>query len=491
MIPKSHGNRSNLVSTLRYFEREAATGRGRVADYGVVELPPTGLDSAGRIMMATVREQPRIKALRGISARGRPTRDAYYHFSLSWHPDEKPTRADVEHAVEGALSALGLEGHQAVWVRHDDTDHAHVHIVVNRVCWRDGRTVRMLNDRRKLSAWALRHERERGQVRVETRVQRQAWRATAQALHRDRHTACVVGDTIAIGRLQRQLADHAQAWPRSEPSRGPGREARTDRDREEWTQLFACQRAQPDIEADALRRERLRLSHRQARRRRVKRVVAQTGDVVVRAGAVVGDVSRVAKDVAGAAVGGSLRAARVGKDIAMIGGLVALAGTARVVGVGIGVAIRVLVMQQMRGVLSENPGLRAALRAEHLSARRELGAAAGTRYLSEPWSSARVDELTHDLEGLVPRDYRPPVGLLAALGRMRWVVPGPSARGQARPGWTASEPTRRLAEDRVTDRSETRAVSARTRTEPQPPPERPGRATQADGKKKKRGLSRN
>ena len=297
MIPKSHGNRSNLVSTLRYFEREAATGRGRVADYGVVELPPTGLDSAGRIMMATVREQRRIKELRGVSPRGRPTNDPYYHLSLSWHPDEKPTRGDVEHTVEGALSALDLEGHQAVWVRHDDTDHVHVHIVVNRVCWRDGRTVRMQNDKRKLSAWALRHEREQGRVRVETRVQRQAWRATAQDLHRDRHTARVVGDTIAVGRLQRQLADHAQAWPRSERSRGPGREARTDEDRQEWASHFACQRAQPDADPDVLRSERVRLSRKQGRRRRLKRRLAQFGDVVGRA-------SRVAKAVAGVAGGG-------------------------------------------------------------------------------------------------------------------------------------------------------------------------------------------
>ena len=68
------------------------------------------------------------------------------------------------------------------------------------------------------------------------------------------------------------------------------------------------------------------------------------------------------------------------------------------------------------------------------------------------------------------------------------MVPGPSARGRATPGRTgASEPTSRLNVDRVTDRSETRAVSTRARTEPQPPPKRPGRATQADGKKPKRG----
>ena len=493
MIPRIHGTRSSIGATIAYFQRETAPGKGRVADVGFVELPPgLTLDTAGRIMHATVREQSRIKALRGISARGRPTREPYYHLSLSWHPDERPARPVVEEAVEGALKSLGLEGHQGIWCAHSDTKAFHVHILTSRIAWETGRTVRMSNDRRKLSAWALAHEKQHGGVQVETRVKREAWRAEGRDLRQQREGATAHGDTIAIGDLSRAMATHRRAWPTAERTRGPGREARSAEDREEWAATFACQRAQPNADPAVLRLERVRLSRRQGRRRRLKKRVAQAGDVVVRARAVVGDVSRVAKEAAGAAVGGSLRAARVGKDIAMLGGLVALAGTAQVVAVGIGVATRVLVMQQMRGVLSENPGLRAALRAKHLSARRELGAAAGRRYLSEPWSSARVRELTHYLEGLVPRDYRPPVGLLVALGRMQWVVPGPSARGRATPGRTgASEPTSRLAEDRVTDRSETRAVSTRARTEPRPPPERPGRATQADGKKAKRGLSRN
>ena len=311
MIPKIHGSRGSIGATIAYFERETAPGQGRVADVGFVELPPgLSLDTAGRIMAATAREQSRIKAMRGVSARGRPTRDPYYHLSLSWHPTERPTRPEVEHAVDGALAALDLAGHQAIWCAHSDTEHYHVHVVASRIAWETGRTVRMSNDRRKLSTWAMAYEKAQGAVRVETRVKRAAWRTEGRDLRQQQDGARARGDTIAVGDLSRAMADHRRAWPAAERSRGPGREARTDEDRQEWASHFACQRAQPDTDPDALRRARIARSRKQRRRRRLKRAVAQAGDVVGRAGAAVGRVSRVAKDVAGVAGAGVVSGAR-------------------------------------------------------------------------------------------------------------------------------------------------------------------------------------
>ena len=339
MIPRIHGTRSTIGATLAYFERETAPGQGRVADIGFIELPPgLTLDTAGRIMLATVREQSRIKALRGISARGRPTREPYYHLSLSWHPDERPPRPVVEKAVEGALAALGLAGHQAIWCAHSDTDHFHVHIMTSRIAWETGRTVRMSMDRRKLSAWALAHEKQHGGVQVETRVKREAWRAEGRDLRQQREGAIAHGDTIAIGDLSRAMADHRRAWPTAERTRGPGREARSAEDREEWNATFACQRAQPDADPADLRRERVRLSRKQGRRRRLKKRVAQAGDVV-------GRVSRVAKELAartgagavsGAVeiVGGASRVGRVGGAIARFAGHELVGGASRVGRVG-------------------------------------------------------------------------------------------------------------------------------------------------------------
>ena len=344
MIPRAHGCRGSIGATVRYFEREKAPGRGRVADIGFVELPPgVTLDTASQIMAATAREQAKIKELRGISARGRPTNNPYYHFSLSWHPEEHPTRPEVEQVVDGALTSLELEGHQAIWVAHADTEHYHAHVAVSRIAWKTGRTVRMSNDRRKLSAWALAYEKSQGQIRVETRVRREAWRSRGRDLVERQQVARGLGDTIAISHLGPQVAEHRHEFPKAERSRGPGREARTDEDRQEWASHFACQRAQPDAEPDVLRRERVRLSRKQGRRRRRKKLVAQVGDTASRVG-------RVAKDVAGVAgagvsigavelVGGASRATRVGKELVNVAGHEIVCGASRAARVGKSVAI--------------------------------------------------------------------------------------------------------------------------------------------------------
>ena len=56
-----------------------------------------------------------------------------YHVSISWPEDEVPTDDQMRTVAARMLEELGLGEHQAVVVRHHDTAHAHVHIVVNRV----------------------------------------------------------------------------------------------------------------------------------------------------------------------------------------------------------------------------------------------------------------------------------------------------------------------------------------------------------------------
>ena len=503
MIPKIHGSRSSIGPTLRYFEREKTPGQGRVADHGFVELPPgITLETAGQIMSATAREQATIKALRGVSARGRPSRDIFYAFSLSWHPDEDPTRPVIEKAVEGALESVGLAGHQAVWVLHADTEHRHVHVAALRVSWETGRTVRMSHDKKKLSAWALAYEKAQGKVRVETRVQRKAWRATARDLHRDRDTARVVGDTIALGRLQRQVAEHAQAWPRSEPSRGPGREARSDEDRQEWAQTYACQRAQPDADPDILLRERVRLSRRQGRRRRLKRRLAQVGAVASQVGDTASRVGRVAKDVAGVAgagviigavelVGGASRATRVGKELVNVAGHEIVCGASRAARVGKSVAILAgVVTLAGTGKLASGGVL---LVSKVLEQRDRAAAKAAAE------AEAREQEEAMELRNA--RASRPfygkcleqaPVGLLADLRRL---VKGRAARARPTPATRTPEASQAgSVSDRVSDavpaaarstRAEPAAApSTRARTDPEPPPTRPGSAREAAGVKR-------
>jgi Relaxase/Mobilisation nuclease domain len=56
-----------------------------------------------------------------------------FAYSLSWHPDQQPDAVEMRRAAEVSLARLGLWEHQAVLVAHNDTAHAHVHVIVNLV----------------------------------------------------------------------------------------------------------------------------------------------------------------------------------------------------------------------------------------------------------------------------------------------------------------------------------------------------------------------
>ncbi len=70
--------------------------------------------------------------MRATAELGR-TDQPVYHLSISIHPDESLTRAQWETVADNALFRLGLSDHQALIVAHNDKDHQHIHIVVNRV----------------------------------------------------------------------------------------------------------------------------------------------------------------------------------------------------------------------------------------------------------------------------------------------------------------------------------------------------------------------
>ena len=85
-----------------------------------------------------------------------------YHLSLSWAPEDNPTPEQVAATSRRFLRDLGLQEHQAVVVRHYDTAHAHVHIVVNRVNPYTGKAWKPPHWQRGLHVLCRRVEREMG-----------------------------------------------------------------------------------------------------------------------------------------------------------------------------------------------------------------------------------------------------------------------------------------------------------------------------------------
>ena len=84
-------------------------------------------------MIATAESHEQLKQAAGERLSGRPMEQPVMTISLSWHPSEKPDRAEIERAADSYLKHMGLDEHQAVYLAHNDTEHAHVHIIVNRV----------------------------------------------------------------------------------------------------------------------------------------------------------------------------------------------------------------------------------------------------------------------------------------------------------------------------------------------------------------------
>lgn len=85
-----------------------------------------------------------------------------YHVSLSYSPEDNPSREMMVEDANQVLEKLGLGDHQAVFVAHKDTDHRHLHMMINRVHPEKGRAWNTFGDRYKIRSIAKEIEIQRG-----------------------------------------------------------------------------------------------------------------------------------------------------------------------------------------------------------------------------------------------------------------------------------------------------------------------------------------
>lgn len=121
MIVRTFPPGKGCLGLVRYLEHgEAGEHRDRVLWVESRNLPTDDPETAARLMAADAR----------LSVR---TQRPVYHFAVSFDPGDPVDRASMCHVVDALLRRLGLEEHQALLVAHKDTEHPHVHVVVNRV----------------------------------------------------------------------------------------------------------------------------------------------------------------------------------------------------------------------------------------------------------------------------------------------------------------------------------------------------------------------
>lgn len=172
MVPKVAGKgRSFKGAGLYYLHDKQALTSERVQFTHTVNLPTEDAEKAMGWMAHTAMRQAEIKAAAGGVAKGRKLTSPVYAYSLSWSPDEEPTQEQMLAAGMETLKRLGLEGHEAVFIAHNDEPHPHLHVIVNRVNPETGIAAPLSNDHLKLSEWAEEYERAHGKILCQQRVE--------------------------------------------------------------------------------------------------------------------------------------------------------------------------------------------------------------------------------------------------------------------------------------------------------------------------------
>lgn len=120
-------------------------------------------------MWRTAEDQAYLKMQAGVKRGGRVCEDPTKTLSLSWHKDDTPTPEHMVEAADALLKHMGWDAHQAVYVGHNDTEHRHIHIILNRVNPETGRTLDDFREQKRAQSWALEYERSQDQVRCEQR----------------------------------------------------------------------------------------------------------------------------------------------------------------------------------------------------------------------------------------------------------------------------------------------------------------------------------
>ena len=129
---------------------DAVSDGARVDFVRVTNLPSDELRDAVLAMMITQDMNTRSKT------------DKTYHMIFSFPPGEKPSREILNDIEDNLVASIGLGEHQRISAAHDDKDHYHVHIAINKVHPKTYRNVEPFYDKNALMRTCAELERKHG-----------------------------------------------------------------------------------------------------------------------------------------------------------------------------------------------------------------------------------------------------------------------------------------------------------------------------------------
>lgn len=74
------------------------------------------------------------------------------HWVISWPAEEKPTDKQLHEAAKLFTEEMGMTGHKVIYAAHGNTEHLHLHIIIDRISPETGKIIKINNGFDKLAA---------------------------------------------------------------------------------------------------------------------------------------------------------------------------------------------------------------------------------------------------------------------------------------------------------------------------------------------------
>ncbi len=129
---------------------DAVSDGARVDFVRVTNLPSDELRDAVLAMMITQDMNTRSKT------------DKTYHMIFSFPHGEKPSREILNEIEDNLVASIGLKEHQRISAAHDDKEHYHVHVAINKVHPKTYRNIEPFYDKNALMRTCTELEKKHG-----------------------------------------------------------------------------------------------------------------------------------------------------------------------------------------------------------------------------------------------------------------------------------------------------------------------------------------
>ena len=130
--------------------------------------------------------------MKQIAQQNRHMKKPVSHLVISYPTAERPERDKMIEDARAVLKVLKLDAHQSMFFAHNDTNHKHLHIITNRIHPQTLKGQSNSFDYAKLQAWALKYEREHGQIYCTERESRARERELNEGKNLNRYADNVI-----------------------------------------------------------------------------------------------------------------------------------------------------------------------------------------------------------------------------------------------------------------------------------------------------------